>query len=464
MLETPDPESFDDPGPLDPQPPSRARRLALIAVVAVLIASMVFLAFVSGRGLVSPAPVRPEQPAGSPDVPIARLAVVDAAGALTTTDLKGNARHVGTAGLIYSFPVWSPSGDRIAVIGQDGPTMGVFVAPLAPTSDTDVQRSIYTSVDEPPFYVSWSPDGHAVGFLTSEGDGLALRAAPADGSGQATIVRHGSPMYWAWTPAGGMLVHSGGDTPDAFFGEVDAGGVSLEPTVLPPGGFRAPAVSTDGAFRAYVGPGEATSDQIVVERRTGAGRRVADIHGAAGLGFSPTGSDLAFIAPDRAGQEVALPVGPLRLMDPDSGAVRMLLTGPVVAFFWAPDGRTIAALQIARPPDDTIVRTPGSGMVILAGARHVATDPGVTLGLVFVDAASGDIVSQRVVQVGDVFAQQVLPYFDQYALSHRIWSPDGRSLALPVMDEDGITGIDIIPADGGARTRVADGVAAAWEP
>ena len=78
--------------------------------------------------------------------------------------------------------------------------------------------------------------------------------------------------------------------------------------------------------------------------------------------------------------------------------------------------------------------------------------------------ASGNIVSQRAVQVGDVFAQQVLPYFDQYALSHRIWSPDGRSVALPVMDADGTPGIDIIPAEGGAPTRVAAGVAAAWGP
>ena len=80
------------------------------------------------------------------------------------------------------------------------------------------------------------------------------------------------------------------------------------------------------------------------------------------------------------------------------------------------------------------------------------------------DAATGAIPAQRAVQVGDLFAAQVLPYFDQYALSHRIWSPDSRSIALPVAAADGTTGIIVIPADGGDPTRVADGVAAAWSP
>ncbi|MFL5712805.1 MAG: hypothetical protein ACJ77W_13105, partial [Chloroflexota bacterium] len=58
-----DPEHFDDPGPLLPQPPGRARRVATIGIIALLIVSMVFLAFVSGRGFVTPAPAGPEQPA-----------------------------------------------------------------------------------------------------------------------------------------------------------------------------------------------------------------------------------------------------------------------------------------------------------------------------------------------------------------------------------------------------------------
>jgi len=45
-----DPHPFDDPWPQASVPPSRLRRVLRIAVVLLLIASMTFLAWVSGRG------------------------------------------------------------------------------------------------------------------------------------------------------------------------------------------------------------------------------------------------------------------------------------------------------------------------------------------------------------------------------------------------------------------------------
>jgi len=51
------PDEFDDPGPETPRPPQRGRQLLRVVIIVVLIASMVFLAFVSGRGVVT---VRPE--------------------------------------------------------------------------------------------------------------------------------------------------------------------------------------------------------------------------------------------------------------------------------------------------------------------------------------------------------------------------------------------------------------------
>ena len=66
-------------------------------------------------------------------------------------------------------------------------------------------------------------------------------------------------MYWAWTGAGGLLVHSGGDAADAFIGEIGLDGVPVEPSVAGSGGFRTPAVTADGAFRGYVAPGGRTA-------------------------------------------------------------------------------------------------------------------------------------------------------------------------------------------------------------
>ena len=86
----------------------------------------------------------------------------------------------------------APAGDRR--LDDDG--AGLFVlddaATAAPIAEP-VPSPIYRSVEKPPFYLYWSPDGRQVTFLTSESDGLALRAAPADGSDDGGIVRRGAP-------------------------------------------------------------------------------------------------------------------------------------------------------------------------------------------------------------------------------------------------------------------------------
>jgi len=472
-----DPVPFDDPGPLVPRPQGRARRIATVVILVLLIVSMVFLAFVSGRGLITPAPAVPDQPgptlpeaggsARPPGTPRARLAIVDASGRLITSDVAGHtSAPLGIAGVTYSFPAWSPEGRRIAVIGDDAGTGVIHVfgvgqdgsAPSGPVA-------VYDSGDRPPFYLYWSPDGTRLSFLTTEPDGgVALRVAPADASTTAGLVRQGEPMYWAWTDAGSLLVHSGGDAADAFVGVIGLDGVPVGPSVACSGGFRTPAITADGAFRGYVAPGGPTADQVVVETRDGSGRHAVDVDGAAAMDFSPTTSDLAFIARDAPGGQTSLPIGSLRVLSAPTGDVRVMLAGPVVAFFWSPDGRTLAALEIGQPSDGTIAGLDGEVTARLVRAPLAAPVPGIALRLVFVDATSGAILSKRGIRLADLFAAQQLPYFDQYALSHRIWSPDSRSIALPVDDADGTSGIEIFPSDGSDTTRVADGVAAAWSP
>ena len=126
---------FDDPGPPIPTPVSRVRRALTVAILLTLVASMVVLAFVSGRGVISPPP-----PAPSPSTPdtlianAARIAIIDAAGGLSTTDAVGGSLvRYGRTGSKFSFPTWSPDGTRIATIAEspDGAAIDVFTAPAA---------------------------------------------------------------------------------------------------------------------------------------------------------------------------------------------------------------------------------------------------------------------------------------------------------------------------------------------
>jgi hypothetical protein len=183
------------------------------------------------------------------------------------------------------------------------------------------------------------------------------------------------------------------------------------------------------------------------------------------MSFNPTGDDLAFIALDQAtNSTLPLPIGPLRVLRPDAAEARTIHAGSVVAFFWSPSGEQIALLQL-RDPDDTVTEA-GIDRVVLANARALAPGreaaAGLLLGLAFVDVASASIVSERVVRLSDLFINQVLPFFDQYALSHRFWSPDSRAIALPIVGAEDVTEVTVIPADGTEPHAVATGEMGFW--
>lgn len=103
---------------------------------------------------------------------------------------------------------------------------------------------------------------------------------------------------------------------------------------------------------------------------------------------------------------------------------------------WSPDGRRIAA---ERPDDQTYIG--GSARLVVYDARtHARTD------VLAVDRG-----------------------YD-WTLLHASWSPDGAWLACAVgdrslWDEDGVSGIEIVPAGGGSSALVMDdGGEPAWRP
>jgi TolB protein len=456
--------AFDDPGPPIPTPVSRVRRALTVAILLTLVASMVVLAFVSGRGVITAPPPMPSPAAPATfNADAARIAIVDGAGGLSTSDAVGGSLvRYGEAGTKFSFPTWSPDGTRIAAIADrpDRTDIDVFTVAAAGAGPGD-PTIVYSSGDRPPFYVYWSPDGRGLSFLTTEIDGLALRLGPADASGPAAVIRSGAPMYWSWADPSRLLVHSGGEGLAGFFGEVRPDGVATEPTAIQAGSFRVPAVSSDGRFRAYATPGETAPQRIVLETRDRATSHAVEVFGPAAVGFGQGSDELAFVAAAAPGSEAALPVGPLRLMDAASGEVRTLLDGRVITFFWAPDGKTIAALSAPEPGDDNVAGVGRATLLASGPAQAAAT--GVKVRLLFVSVDTGAIRSHSTFALSDVFVSQVLPFFDQYALSHRVWSPDSASIALPVV-ADGTEQITVVQADGSGARRVADGIEGFWNP
>lgn len=457
MHEVPSPEAFE-PQPVAPTRGDRLRRRIQVAVIVVLVASLVVFAVAQSGGLAALGVLGDDADAGP------RLAVVDAAGTLTWMDrLGGSPTSYAEPGVVFQFPAWSPDGTRIAAVGTGPGGGGVYVVRArAPSDPAAAPIRIYESVDRAPFYLYWTPDGRQVSFLTTEPEGLALRIAPADGSGSAYVARDGAPMYWSFIGPDVMLVHSGTTGPDAFLGEIGLDGSPFAGTDRAAGIFRAPAASADGRHRAYLASGSDSVGEVVRESRDGTGTTRIRVFGSGAVAFSPTDGTLAFVAPDRPTSTAPpLPVGPLRLLDPGAAEPRTLLGGSVVGFFWSPNGREIATLSIVGSDDN--VTEARHGDITLARATTEAA-AGLSLRLTFVTVANGAIRSERAIRLSDLFISQVLPFFDQYALSHRFWSPDGASIVLPLVGARDVTELVVIPADGAEPRTVAVAEMGFWSP
>lgn len=429
----------------------RRRLLRVGLVLAIMVAVLV--------ALVGSGAIRPDRGPSDSDR-TARIAVVGPEGGLSTIAGDGtDARAYPVPGVAFQFPAWSPDGSHVAAIGHDASQGSVFVVDDRATLATMAAPIVAAgNSGQGPIYLYWSPDGRRIAFLTSEPNELALQVVSADGTEPAAVVRRGQPLYWDWIDGTHLLVHSGGGGLDAFLGEVGVDAPEVSPIAVALGPFQAPGISSDGRYRAYVVADAAQSASVVVEARDGSARHATAILGAGALGWSPDGAQLAYMAP---AQSSSLPVGPLHLIDAGSGATRLLLNEPVLAYFWAPDARTIAALRIVLPSDDNVVAI---AAVVPLVARPIAQSGGLSLELAFVDVATGTIRSERPVRLSDIVVRQFLPFFDQYALSHRLWSPAGEAIVLPLVDDAGAAHITIVPADGSEPRQIADGVAAFWSP
>ena len=77
-----------------------------------------------------------------------------------------------------------------------------------------------------------------------------------------------------------------------------------------------------------------------------------------------------------------------------------------------------------------------------------------------------DIASKQDTVIGTftptfLFVTQFLPFFDQYALSHSIWSPESDAVVLPTTDAQNAEKITVFYLDGPAQT-IADGDTPFW--
>ena len=344
-----------------------------------------------------------------------QIAYVGLDGQVRTVNPDGSGEQIVSPRTgVFSWPAWSPDSRNLVFSGLTDSADGLG-RPTLFDRDLSTGELARIHVGNPgdafvataaPHYVYWAPDSSRLAFLAG-GSPTDLRLYLYDhAAGEPPLTAmDGVPVFMDWSPdSERLLIHFEADhfllNTDGALSRLDlqsaARGYKV-PTWRPGTSLMTYATADrSGALSLYVG--EVGADQTVFVDR---------VPESAVFRWSPNGEMLAVTTPDRV-----VPYRPLRLLVykrialySESGAeLRTVIEDDVVAFFWSPDSTKIAYATLL-PDEQDMLRWK---------VMDVATGVATTL-IEF--TPSGDQLT-------------VLQFFDQFAGSHRIWSPDSRSLVF----------------------------------
>lgn len=323
----------------------------------------------------------------------------------------------------YFQPVWSPTGRHIAV--SESRADGTISMSAIDVASGEFLRSAAAA---PPFYYSWAPDGERLVYLSGAGQlTLTLIEPGADG----IVIGAGQPFYFAWhSSAEEMLVHIGTTRLELL----DITG-AITPIDASPGAFQAP--SWQNGVQLYV---REVGDRQEMVLDAGEEQTVVTSYTTASFfTLSPDGKSVAYRVSGGGGEGVISAAyrqatDQLQVFDAASGTTVAVSDKLVVAFWWSPDSEKLLYLDLVE----------GGSLQWHVWDGTESTDHALFLP-------------------SPTFARDFLPFFDQYALSMTLWSPDSNAYAFPgVVDSE--IGIWVQTLGEAAPTLVGDGVFVGWSP
>ncbi len=349
----------------------------------------------------------------------------------------------------YSWPVWSPDGSRVACFrvnnGEHGPTDGLYIF--------DVHSAqVLHAYEEPglrPIYAYWAPNNQHLAVLLGGPGAFSVGVWPVEGKQKPKTVAQGAPFYFHWRMDGqALLAHAGGD-PEAKEGHsvsvIDIGSGKRQLVTRDPAAFGPPSWSNDGHWLAYGNQMKnKEQSQITIAMADGSSpKSLGALPLRIAIEWSPTQPVLAVATSSFVGDPL---LEELKLIDVPSGKTRTLVKDHFAAYFWSPDGAHILYAK----------RKLGTDLWAWAVAN---VQDGRTYDVV-------DFVPSRPLLL-------IFQYFDQYALSHRLWSPDSKhfvfagAVGAEVRPLDGLQNPTVYIVDAIAQAKpksLADGHVAFWSP
>lgn len=353
--------------------------------------------------------------------------------------LTDDAGRNAEGAVVYAAPTWSPDSSLIAFarISVDGDSTLTDASLYTVAIDGKRLSHLLSGTRLQPFYFFWSPDSRRVSLLSQvRGENaLELGIATAGADGDYRSLDGGSPFYWDWLGDGRTVVAhvNGGRNAkgDERLSVLKVDSASVRSDVNVEGGFfQAPNISPDGKSFVYA---SSSLSGFTLHLRALDGSADRDIaHGEGGTFFSlsPDGKRLSYLA---AAAMQPFPLGKLTIVDLAGDAkARTVGDAPVLAFFWAPNGRSLAYV---------VPETTGN-----IDPQFLHADGAPYLRLVGCDAATGRTWTiARFPPTRGMFS--VIPFFDQFQRSATIWSPDSHFILFTALTNDGSPGLFVARAD-----------------
>ncbi len=300
------------------------------------------------------------------------------------------------------WPTWRPNHWQFTVSeversGTPGSRAVLKLVDATSANAFDVPGSVSAPAaliaDRLAHYPLWSPDGGKLCYVSPEGRTLAARIWSTGETSEQTLLG-GAPIFPSFSPVSSHLVLHHGQSLTVINTETQTERRISDSAA----GFRAVAFVTDTRF-VFAEPSAggvrlsfaSTDNEELVNG--------PELRG--GVAFAPqpgTGRLLVGLTPgDEAGVfSQILTVEPLLPGAPPETFIK----GPLMAFWWAPDGERLAVLMPSYS---------GDGRFQVRFHRADGT---------FERAMEPTTLSQDM--------RTMVSFFDQYSLSHHLWSADGR--------------------------------------
>lgn len=315
----------------------------------------------------------------------------------------------------FTWPTWSPDAGTIVYSGvvDEGETLQLNL--YASDSSGVANRVLYASdpgeagllAQGVVHYPLWSPNGEHLAFIATARGGLSLFMDDLRDDPEAQHLLDDGPLWMSWAHDSSLLaIHRGAE----HF--VVSGGDELEvqPLEIREIGYRVPALHPiDGSLTLRSQPA-ALKASVSSVRLDGSKVQsitpLRSVDGEAAFLWASTGRHVAI---GEASQylmyrDTALPVyNGIAIVPLGTSHSVVELDLPVLAFFWSPDGTKIALVTIS--------------------------DKQGALSWALYDVLTDE--RMRLVDFSPSAEQLTMfQFFDQYAYSHSIWSPDSESIVF----------------------------------